>query len=179
MDSTRAGHLPPTIVAPTPDAVEFVRYCYRRKQVGWPELYDEMCGVAGRGLFRGWGSDELNAHGIGFALFQMPALAVLVAQVLAEDTERRPRFVPGSPVRSEPATIDASTGLGASRVLGASPFLDASPELDASPTPPMTAPVTAPKAAERGSELLPDRPRDPASVVEPGGPRLVFVPSGA
>ena len=38
---------------PDPDAVEFIRFCYRRRRVGWPELYDEMCAVAARGLFRG------------------------------------------------------------------------------------------------------------------------------
>jgi hypothetical protein len=75
--------------APSPEAVEFVRFCYRRRRVGWPELYDEMCGVAGRGLFRGWGSDELSANGIGFSLFELPALAALVGQVVAEDQERR------------------------------------------------------------------------------------------
>jgi hypothetical protein len=75
--------------APSPDAIEFVRFCYRRRRVGWPELYDEMCGVAGRGLFRGWGSDELSAQGIGFSLFELPALAALVGQVVAEDQERR------------------------------------------------------------------------------------------
>jgi len=64
--------------AASADAIEFVRFCYRRRRVGWPELYDEMCAVAGRGLFRGWGSDELSAEGIGFSLFEMPALAVLV-----------------------------------------------------------------------------------------------------
>ena len=61
--------------AASDDAVEFVRFCYSRRRVGWPELYDEMCAVAGRGLFRGWGSDELSAEGIGFSLFEMPALA--------------------------------------------------------------------------------------------------------
>src|SRR4026207_367177 len=54
---------------PDPDAVEFIRYCYRRRRVGWPELYDEMCAVASRGLFRGYGTDELGDIGIGFALF--------------------------------------------------------------------------------------------------------------
>ena len=44
---------------PDPDAVEFVRFCHRRRRVGWPELYDEMCAVAGRGLFRGYGAEEL------------------------------------------------------------------------------------------------------------------------
>ena len=64
---------------PDPDAIEFVRFCYRRRRVGWPELYDEMCAVAGRGLFRGYGADDLAGIGIGFSLFDMPALAALAA----------------------------------------------------------------------------------------------------
>ena len=78
---------------PSPDgeALEFVRFCHRRKHVGWPELYDEMCAVAGRGLYRGYGPEELNEIGIGFGLFQMPALAGLVGRVVAEDRERRQR----------------------------------------------------------------------------------------
>ena len=74
-----------------PDAVEFVRFCYRRRRVGWPELYDEMCAVAGRGLFRGYDADDLAGHGIGFSLFDMPALAVLSGQIVAEEKGlRRP-----------------------------------------------------------------------------------------
>ena len=76
---------------PDPDAIEFVRFCYRRRRVGWPELYDEMCAVAGRGLYRGFGPEELAEIGIGFGLFQMPALAGLVARVLTEEAERRRR----------------------------------------------------------------------------------------
>jgi hypothetical protein len=73
----------------SPDAAEFVRFCYRRRRVGWPELYDEMCAVANRGLYRGWGSDELSTAGIGFSLFELPALATLVATIVAEEQERR------------------------------------------------------------------------------------------
>src|SRR5215212_4569583 len=76
---------------PDPDALEFVRFCHRRRRVGWPELYDEMCAVAGRGLYRGYGQDDLAEIGIGLGLFQMPALAGLVARVVAEDVERRRR----------------------------------------------------------------------------------------
>jgi hypothetical protein len=72
-----------------PDAIEFVRFCYRRRRVGWPELYDEMCAVAGRGLYRGYDADDLGQIGIGFALYQMPTLAVIVHRVVAEDHERR------------------------------------------------------------------------------------------
>ena len=74
--------------APSADGVEFVKFCYQRRKVGWPELYDEMCGVAGRGLFRGWGPDDLAPHGIGFTLGQMPALAALVTEIVTEDRTR-------------------------------------------------------------------------------------------
>jgi hypothetical protein len=71
--------------------VEFVRFCYRRRRVGWPELYDEMCAVAGRGLFRGLSADDLGGIGVGFSLFDMPALAGLAARVVSEEAAvRRP-----------------------------------------------------------------------------------------
>jgi hypothetical protein len=100
--------------APSPEAIEFVRFCYRRRRVGWPELYDEMCAVAGRGLFRGWGSDELGAQGIGFSLFELPALAALVERVVSEDPGRRERVTAAElriahadAVASHAATADA------------------------------------------------------------------------
>jgi hypothetical protein len=70
------------------DAVEFVRFCYSRRKVGWPEIYDEMCAVAGRGLFRGWGAEELAEHGIGFGLSEMSSLASAVCAIVAEDRAR-------------------------------------------------------------------------------------------
>lgn len=79
---------PATPRAITADAVEFIRFCYARRRVGWPELYDEMCAVASRGLFRGWGPDELSAEGIGFGLFEMPRLAATVSEIVAEDRAR-------------------------------------------------------------------------------------------
>src|SRR6476659_8488760 len=92
MDRTNAGERAfATAPAVEPEAIDFVRFCHRRRRVGWPELYDEMCAVAGRGLYRGYGAEELSSIGIGFGLFQMPALAALVAQVVAEDVERRRR----------------------------------------------------------------------------------------
>ena len=76
---------------PSPDAIEFVQFCYRRRRVGWPELYDEMCAVAGRGLFRGYDADDLAGIGIGFSLFDMPALSVLAGRIVAEEMAlRRP-----------------------------------------------------------------------------------------
>jgi hypothetical protein len=93
MDRSSVGERAFATAAPAShaEAIEFVRFCHRRRRVGWPELYDEMCAVAGRGLYRGYGPEELAAIGIGLGLFQMPALAGLVAQVVAEDLERRRR----------------------------------------------------------------------------------------
>ena len=63
---------------PDPDAVDFIRFCYRRRRVGWPELYDEMCAVAGtRPVPRDSGPTISPPIGIGFALFDMPALAAM------------------------------------------------------------------------------------------------------
>jgi hypothetical protein len=93
--------------APSSDAIEFVRFCYRRRRVGWPELYDEMCAVAGRGLFRGWGPDELNAEGIGFGLFELPALAALVGRVLADEHDRRERLASENLCRVHAEPIEA------------------------------------------------------------------------
>lgn len=82
MDSARRA--PAT--GPAAEAMEFIRFCYRRRRLGWPELYDEMCTVAGRGLFRGWGADDLAAVGIGLSLFEMPGLAAMAARVVTEET---------------------------------------------------------------------------------------------
>ena len=83
----RASPTDPTAVEP--DAIDFVRFCYRRRHVGWPELYDEMCAVAGRGLYHGYCAEDLSRLGIGFALYEMPALATIVQRVVAEDQTRR------------------------------------------------------------------------------------------
>jgi len=87
------------------DAVEFVRFCHARRRVGWPELYDEMCAVAGRGLFRGWGPDELAEHGIGFGLSEMYRLASFVTDIVAEDRARAKSAVAASMVSA--ATVAA------------------------------------------------------------------------
>ena len=110
MDRTNAGE---RAFATAPDveseAIDFVRFCHRRRRVGWPELYDEMCAVAGRGLYRGYGAEELSSIGIGFGLFQMPALAGLVAQVVAEDVERRRRSAAALRASVEAPEVDVVT----------------------------------------------------------------------
>jgi hypothetical protein len=97
---------------PDPDAVEFIRFCYRRRRVGWPELYDEMCAVAARGLYRGLVSDDLAEHGIGFSLFDMPALAALSTQIVVEEqAARRPMAVVIAPVAEAVVAQDIVTDI--------------------------------------------------------------------
>jgi hypothetical protein len=111
--------------SPHGEALEFVRFCHRRKRVGWPELYDEMCAVAGRGLYRGYGSEELAEIGIGFGLFEMPSLASIVGRVVAEDQESRRRTaeavraaasvaatVEESEAATGPSAVDVTDGTG-------------------------------------------------------------------
>ncbi|HET9344620.1 MAG TPA: hypothetical protein VFO05_02870 [Candidatus Limnocylindrales bacterium] len=98
-----------------PEATDFVRFCYRRRRVGWPELYDEMCAVAGRGLYHGYSVDDLNGIGVGLTLFDMPALAAIVHRVVAEDQERRRRTAHA--IRAAHAErVEASAGTDATAV---------------------------------------------------------------
>ena len=76
---------------PDAEAVAFIRFCYRRRKVQWPELYDEMCAVAARGDYRGLEYEELSRLGIGFALSALPRLAELAAHVIAQ--ERGPQRI--------------------------------------------------------------------------------------
>lgn len=76
-------------VPSTPEAEAFVRFCYGRRRVGWPELYDEMCLVATRGLFRGMGREALAEVGVGFSLCETPRMAQLVHRVVGEELAAR------------------------------------------------------------------------------------------
>jgi hypothetical protein len=76
-------------------ALDFVRFCHRRRRVGWPELYDEMCAVASHGLYHGWNFVDLAEHGITMSLSEMPRLAGIVTMVAREDHEKRSRSLVG------------------------------------------------------------------------------------
>ncbi len=76
---------------PDAEAEAFVRFCYRRRAVAWPELYDEMCAVAARGDYRGMDYEALQGLGIGFALAALPRLAELANRVIAQ--ERGPQAI--------------------------------------------------------------------------------------
>ena len=87
-------------------AIDFVRFCHRRRRTGWPELYDEMCAVARRGLYRGWGFAELAEHGVAFGLAEMPRLAALVAEVSRVDSARTRREAVAARAVAAPVTVD-------------------------------------------------------------------------
>jgi hypothetical protein len=74
---------------PPPDVIDFIRFCHRRRAAAWPELYDEMCGVAARREFRGWDHAQLAERGLTFSLLEMPRLAAWSRAVLAGLAEER------------------------------------------------------------------------------------------
>lgn len=99
--SERPSSADPRRQAPPPDAVEFIRFCHRRRHVGWPELYDEMCAVAARREFNGWDHEQLAEHGLTFALYEMPRLAawvraVIGAEMALPDVDHRPIAQPAA-----------------------------------------------------------------------------------
>lgn len=49
-------------------AADFVQFCIDRRGRQWPTLYDEMCRVAARRLYKGMGYAELRKAGICFGL---------------------------------------------------------------------------------------------------------------
>ncbi|HEY8171138.1 MAG TPA: hypothetical protein VIH24_08605 [Candidatus Limnocylindria bacterium] len=79
----------PSAELPPPDVAAFIRFCHHRRGASWPELYDEMCGVAARREFNGWDSAALETRGITFSLIEMPRLAGWTRAVLAGMAEER------------------------------------------------------------------------------------------
>ncbi len=49
-------------------AIDFILFCFARRAVDWPLLYDEMCYVASNRLYRGLGYEELREVGLDLTL---------------------------------------------------------------------------------------------------------------
>ncbi len=49
-------------------AIDFITFCFARRSVEWPLLYDEMCFVAGNRLFKGLGYGVLKEAGLDLTL---------------------------------------------------------------------------------------------------------------
>jgi len=62
-------------------AIEFIAFCYQRRAVGWPQLYDEMCYVAGNRLYKGLGYEELKEAGLDFTLSGLARTSRVTAEV--------------------------------------------------------------------------------------------------
>jgi len=62
-------------------AIDFIAFCFERRGVGWPVLYDEMCYVAGNRLYRGLGYDELQEAGLDFTLAGLARTSRLANEV--------------------------------------------------------------------------------------------------
>lgn len=90
---------------PPPDVAAFIRYCHRRRGFSWPELYDEMCGVAARREFNGWDHAQLAALGLTFSLIEMPRLSAWARAVLAREDEPITARVPTGARQSMKAAL--------------------------------------------------------------------------
>ena len=67
-----------------PVARDFIVFCIQRRGEEWPALYDEMCRVAGRKLFRGLGYTDLNKLGLSFALTKIEDTIMMVSSITDE-----------------------------------------------------------------------------------------------
>jgi hypothetical protein len=109
VEVSTAGSPAATPTMPSAEAAAFIRFCYRRRRTGWPELYDEMCAVASRRLYNGWGFQELSDIGIGFSLFETPTLAALAREIALEEAERRARGS-NAPPKAESLAVTTEPG---------------------------------------------------------------------
>ena len=62
-------------------AIDFITFCFARRGAGWPSLYDEMCYVAGKRLYRGLGYEELREAGLDFTLAGLARTSRLTSEV--------------------------------------------------------------------------------------------------
>jgi len=65
-------------------AIEFVAFCYQRDQREWPRLYDEMCYVASKRLYRGLGYDELKDAGVDLTFSGMTKMSKIAREVMRQ-----------------------------------------------------------------------------------------------
>ena len=62
-------------------AIDFIAFCFERKGAHWPVLYDEMCYVASKKLYRGLGYEELKEAGLDFTLAGLARTSRLTNEV--------------------------------------------------------------------------------------------------
>jgi len=62
---------------------DFILFCVQRQGNKWPALYDEMCRVAGRRLFKGLGYADLRKLGLSLSLTSIEDTIRMVDSVAA------------------------------------------------------------------------------------------------
>lgn len=65
-------------------AIDFITFCYQRDRREWPRLYDEMCYVASKRLYRGLGYDELKDAGVDLTFSGMARMSRIAKEVTRE-----------------------------------------------------------------------------------------------
>ena len=75
-------------------AIEFITFCYQRDRREWPRLYDEMCYVASKRLYRGLGYDELKDAGVDLTFSGMARLSRIAKEVTRQlaNSQRTPEL---------------------------------------------------------------------------------------
>lgn len=63
-----------------PRVAGFILYCTRNNKK-WPALYDEMCRVAGRGLYEGLRNKDLRKMGLSFGLNRLEETVRMIEAV--------------------------------------------------------------------------------------------------
>lgn len=79
-----------------PLARDFILFCVHRQGREWPALYDEMCRVAGRHLFRGLGYAELRGLGVSLSLTSIEDTIRMVDIVTAQEANNAEAINPTS-----------------------------------------------------------------------------------
>ena len=80
----------------------FILFCINRRGNHWPALYDEMCRVAGRHLYKGMGYEELRERGLSFSLDGVEKTIGMVETLGATRVGGENRPQPASPHRYYP-----------------------------------------------------------------------------
>jgi len=76
-------------------AIEFIAFCFERSQREWPKLYDEMCNVASKRLYKGLGYDELKDAGVDLTFSGMAKMSRIAREITREVRARRPELAVG------------------------------------------------------------------------------------
>ena len=72
-----------------PRVIGFILYCTRERR-DWPHVYDEMCRVAGQGLYQGLHYRALKKLGVSFGLSHLPRTVEMIESVTQSPISRGP-----------------------------------------------------------------------------------------